>query len=254
MPDNRSPGKLEDFARRLVRSGDEGLWDYAGQAASGSSSQGAKFAPKDQVKAHVHTFLAWQDVPGVPMGLAITKTIPRRSLTGCPELHCLAATPLRVRQPLTQPLSWGRADRRGLPLESAPPVAYKRKSGRRRRACSYQPEEFSHDRSDSRIEGVRHAGRGRVGRGRRPRRSGLAGPGSGPDGHGPLPRGQPRRDPGRHRAQDGVSPRHSRAPAPPRGRRTGCPRRHLRARWQDVLRHGLQGCARRPRHGLLARR
>ena len=74
MPDNRSPGKLEDFARRLVKSGDEGLWNFAGQAASGSSSHGAKFAPKDQIKAHVHTFLAWQTVPGVPMGLAITKT------------------------------------------------------------------------------------------------------------------------------------------------------------------------------------
>jgi hypothetical protein len=73
MPDNRSPGKLEDFARRLVRSGDETLWDYASQTTSGSSSQGAKFAPKDYIKAHVHTFLAWQDVPGVPMGLAITK-------------------------------------------------------------------------------------------------------------------------------------------------------------------------------------
>ena len=44
MPDNRSPGKLEDFARRLVKTGDEGLWDYAGQATSGSTSQGAKFA------------------------------------------------------------------------------------------------------------------------------------------------------------------------------------------------------------------
>jgi hypothetical protein len=73
MPDNRSPGKLEDFARRLVRSGDEGLWDHAAQATAASMSQGAKFAPKDQAKAHVHTFLAWQDVPGVPMGLAITK-------------------------------------------------------------------------------------------------------------------------------------------------------------------------------------
>jgi hypothetical protein len=119
MPDNRSPGKLEDFAQRLVKAGDEGLWDYAGQAAAGAclslraceriglksaesgerrrkpsirssllpsalripyslidsftASQGARFAPKDQAKAHVHTFLAWHEVPGVPMGLAITK-------------------------------------------------------------------------------------------------------------------------------------------------------------------------------------
>jgi hypothetical protein len=73
MPDNRSPGKLEDFAQRLVKAGDEKLWDYAGQAAAGAPSQGARFAPKDQAKAHVHTFLAWHEVPGVPMGLAITK-------------------------------------------------------------------------------------------------------------------------------------------------------------------------------------
>lgn len=73
MPDNRSPGKLEDFARRLVRIGDEGLWDHAGQSTSGAIPLGARFAPKDQIKAHVHAFLAWQEVPGVPMGLAITK-------------------------------------------------------------------------------------------------------------------------------------------------------------------------------------
>jgi hypothetical protein len=73
MPDNQSPGKLEDFARRLVKSGDEALWDHAGQATSESASKGAKFAAKDQTKAHIHTFLAWQEVPGVPMGLAITK-------------------------------------------------------------------------------------------------------------------------------------------------------------------------------------
>jgi hypothetical protein len=73
MPDNQSPGKLEDFARRLVRSGDEGLWDHAVQAVSEATSKGAKFAPKDQPKAQIHTFLAWHDVPGVPMGLAITK-------------------------------------------------------------------------------------------------------------------------------------------------------------------------------------
>jgi len=73
MPDNQSPGKLEDFVRRLVRSGDEGLWEHAVQAALEATSKGAKFAAKDQPKAQIHTFLAWQDVPGVPMGLAITK-------------------------------------------------------------------------------------------------------------------------------------------------------------------------------------
>ena len=73
MPDNQSPGKLEDFARRLVKAGDEALWDHAGLATSESTPKGAKFATKDQTKAHIHTFLAWQEVPGVPMGLAITK-------------------------------------------------------------------------------------------------------------------------------------------------------------------------------------
>ncbi len=74
MPDNRSPGKLEDFARRLVKSEDEGLWAHAGQSTDEALSKGARFAPKDQIKGHVHAFLAWHDVPGVPMGLAITKT------------------------------------------------------------------------------------------------------------------------------------------------------------------------------------
>ena len=46
MPDNRSPGKLEDFAQRLVKAGDEGLWEYAGQAAAGAPSQGAGSRPR----------------------------------------------------------------------------------------------------------------------------------------------------------------------------------------------------------------
>jgi hypothetical protein len=72
MPDNRLPGMLEDFVGLLVPDGDHPLWERAGRAVDDIPPEEKKFPPERRSKAHIHTWLAWQEEPGKPMGLAIT--------------------------------------------------------------------------------------------------------------------------------------------------------------------------------------
>jgi hypothetical protein len=70
MPDNESSGKLEDFLKTLVPPTDC-CWDYAEQVVGIAHSRGAKFSDLDKIKAHIYTWLAWQEEPGRPFGTAI---------------------------------------------------------------------------------------------------------------------------------------------------------------------------------------
>ncbi len=71
MPDNcMDGGKLEDFLDTLVMP-DDPLRFLAETAAGQSRLYGAVFAPQDQIKATLHTWLAWQKEPGRPYGTAI---------------------------------------------------------------------------------------------------------------------------------------------------------------------------------------
>ncbi len=72
MPDNGSPGALEDFAAMLVPAGDA-LWLRAGEAVDSIPEQARLFPAGRRSKAHMHTWLAWQEQPGSPMGQAIGK-------------------------------------------------------------------------------------------------------------------------------------------------------------------------------------
>lgn len=72
MPDNGSQGALEDFAAALVRAGDR-LWRRAGEAVDAIPDEDRRFPPVRRSKAHMHTWLAWQESPGSPMGQAIGK-------------------------------------------------------------------------------------------------------------------------------------------------------------------------------------
>lgn len=63
-------GKLEDFLDTLVMP-DDPLRFLAETAAGQSRLYGAVFAPQDQIKATLHTWLAWQKEPGRPYGTAI---------------------------------------------------------------------------------------------------------------------------------------------------------------------------------------
>lgn len=73
MPDNSLPGMLEDLAARMIAPSDE-LWPLAQQAVGQIAPERRRFRHTYLRKAEVHTWLAWQDEPGTPLGLAITRT------------------------------------------------------------------------------------------------------------------------------------------------------------------------------------
>ena len=72
MPDNQLPGKIEDFIAYLRPESDT-LWTRAQEAVEQIPSQERRFKPQSAIKAAIHTWLAWQEEPGTPMGQAITK-------------------------------------------------------------------------------------------------------------------------------------------------------------------------------------
>lgn len=72
MPNNQLPGMLEDFITYLVPPGDP-LWDHAKQCTADIPANERRFASHQQVKAEIHTWLAWQEFPGTSLGLAITR-------------------------------------------------------------------------------------------------------------------------------------------------------------------------------------
>jgi len=72
MPNNTLPGELEDFAALLIEP-DHTLWARAKDCVDQIPAQDRGFPAQDLSKAYIHTWLAWQEEPGVPLGLAITK-------------------------------------------------------------------------------------------------------------------------------------------------------------------------------------
>lgn len=70
MPDNQLPGMLEDFVIKLIPKKDP-LWDRAQQAVADIPTELRKFNAIQ--KAEIHTWLAWQKYPGIPMGEAIKR-------------------------------------------------------------------------------------------------------------------------------------------------------------------------------------
>jgi len=70
MPDNSLPGSLEDFAARLIPP-DDALWPRALNAVADIPANERRFTAVR--KAEIHTYLAWQEEPGKPLGLAVTK-------------------------------------------------------------------------------------------------------------------------------------------------------------------------------------
>ena len=70
MPDNKLPGMLEDFISFLVPPSDV-LWPIAETTLQQVIAQDRRFPQAHHMKAHIHTWLAWQEEPGKPLGLAI---------------------------------------------------------------------------------------------------------------------------------------------------------------------------------------
>jgi hypothetical protein len=70
MPDNQSEGTLENFLSELVPFGDS-IWSYADEVVIEASRRGARYQEKDRSKSRLHTWLAWQEKPGLPFGIAM---------------------------------------------------------------------------------------------------------------------------------------------------------------------------------------
>lgn len=70
MPDNAQGGMLEDFLLRLIPRTDV-LLAHAQQTVATLPEQ--RFAAAHRAKAEIHTWLAWQEHPGTPLGLALRR-------------------------------------------------------------------------------------------------------------------------------------------------------------------------------------
>jgi len=70
MPDNQLPGQLEHFAKLLIPQNDA-LFARAEGCILAIPQADRKFT--NLIKAQIHTWLAWQEEPGKPIGQAITK-------------------------------------------------------------------------------------------------------------------------------------------------------------------------------------
>ncbi len=70
MPDNDLDGMLEDFCARLAP---PEAMQFAKHCASEAKNLGfSTYGNTHYSKATIHTFLAWQDEPGMPLGQAVT--------------------------------------------------------------------------------------------------------------------------------------------------------------------------------------
>lgn len=72
MPNNQLPGILEDFVGFLVPK-DDSRWNKASECVNSIPQEQRRFSAAKQPKAYIHTWLAWQEEPGTPLGSAITK-------------------------------------------------------------------------------------------------------------------------------------------------------------------------------------
>ena len=70
MPDNQATGMLEDFLRFLVPTGSL-LFDHVESSVASIPDGERRFSLLAKPKAIMHTWLAWQEEPGKPLGLAI---------------------------------------------------------------------------------------------------------------------------------------------------------------------------------------
>ena len=70
MPDNDQNGMLEDFCHSLIEP--KSLEVAAQSVEQAKTHKATTFKDAHHSKAIIHTYLAWQDEPGLPLGAAIT--------------------------------------------------------------------------------------------------------------------------------------------------------------------------------------
>jgi hypothetical protein len=70
MPDNLNSGMLEDFCAQMA---EQNALAFAKECVEGAKQRGlSSFKDVHLSKAVIHTYLAWQDEPGRPLGQAIS--------------------------------------------------------------------------------------------------------------------------------------------------------------------------------------
>lgn len=77
MPDNSGSGMLETFLSYCVREGD-GVWNEAESKTADIKERYAeeqRFKDVHLDKAKMHSYLAWKEPPGIPLGQAIVKGV-----------------------------------------------------------------------------------------------------------------------------------------------------------------------------------
>jgi hypothetical protein len=74
MPDNDENGMLEDFVKELVPTNDKLMPIVESTLIDIETKSLNNYKLIHKSKAKIHTWLAWQESPGTPMGLAINKT------------------------------------------------------------------------------------------------------------------------------------------------------------------------------------
>ena len=75
MPNNQIPGMLEDFVAHLIPS-DDTLYPKAESILQEIETAAInRYTSIHHPKALIHTWLAWQETPGMPMGQAITAQV-----------------------------------------------------------------------------------------------------------------------------------------------------------------------------------
>lgn len=85
MPNNTHSGMLEDFVKFLVPENDELLSEVNKTLDSIEGKRLNNYTLLHRSKAQIHTWLAWQEDPGVPMGLAIKKKYLTTNSKECQE-------------------------------------------------------------------------------------------------------------------------------------------------------------------------
>ena len=75
MPDNRFTGMLEDWLVRLIPARSRPLYELARNCVAESKRQSAPFRDVHRTKAEIHTWLAWQDPPGLRLHEAVNPAV-----------------------------------------------------------------------------------------------------------------------------------------------------------------------------------
>jgi hypothetical protein len=75
MPDNRLPGVLENFVTQLIPANDPLKLVAEDTLQSIEQKRLHRYQITHRPKALIHTWLAWQEAPGMPMGQAITARV-----------------------------------------------------------------------------------------------------------------------------------------------------------------------------------